>query len=352
MNPATQEAVPRLDIYGLAAEWTEGMDDSRARGDLLQRLKKTHLETGFSAFYEALLWRHFSQYARVEFSPDLSGLTPDFLVRPTEGPSFVLEARTIYDTLEQQRHDEKLAILRRRLMKRLPSGSTSLEFLFDGNLPEDLDMKRAVAAIASRIRSPEPGQKQSEPIDVHDLGVSCTIRTRNDGLGCSLGPVIMGDDSERIRNYVRQKAKRYPPSLYPDMGLVIAICHGGGFRMSRDSVMNAFYGTEGVTFNVSVGGNSDELDPRPFRALNGTIRPPQRDQPVRNTRISGLLYCELHLMGTSAHYELSYLANPFAAIPVSASAFPDAARFLFHEENGYYHGVWNPEESLRLELPR
>jgi hypothetical protein len=316
-------------VRGLLEEWFEAFPTDH-RSDLLPRLRSNDDTTFRGAFWELYLYRMFTLLDwQVEVHPEVSGSThrPDFLVTPTSGDPFYVEATVVAPSLEKRAAQKRLAVVFDALNK-LPSPSFWLSVEVEAQGSNSPPLGRLIGDVRKWLDGLDADQILREGVELHVLDRYALV-WRHEGWRIEFRPLpkppevrpgggrTVGMSSEgagfinttnSLRQAVRSKAGRYGAL---DRPYLIAALIVDDYAELGD-VIGSLFGT--VAIRIAVGPIGAAA-PETFRQRDGAWQGP--GGPV-NTRVSGVITVANLGPGSVARRELRLWLNPWAARPMTA----------------------------------
>ncbi|MCL5410457.1 MAG: hypothetical protein M1324_01230 [Patescibacteria group bacterium] len=309
-------------------KWFENLP-RRVKPDFFARLRSKKDGDFLSAFHELL----FHQYCleenwKVTKDKLINNTTPDLYIDDKKGNKFYIEVLVLQKSNEDKKKDE----LFNKLLRSLDKIETQylLSVHLKGNVTDSTNIPKVVETISNWL-SPLTVEEKAD-LEINDFGFSgeITARPRNDipmtGNMFSWSPPggSFSFPTERIKNELRKKIRKY--NFLKDMGipLIIAVCSDDRPLISHESLDWTLYGRMVVTWEI----NNPKSETKISRDNSGFATPnPGLMWETRNKGMSAVIFCSRHWEEKRVLYDMRVYHNPWAINKLSDELFKKMPQF-------------------------
>jgi hypothetical protein len=295
---------------------------SGEKTQLKQRLRSMKFREYWSAYYELMTARiaHGVGALSIRHAAPLAGQHPDFTIKFPSGTQ-IWEVAAAYQTLERETDDDKAHELANRL---------SNEFQHRWRVVVEAEHFGAGAVTLVRARPLIQAW-----LDNLEQGGPVRIRLRPPIINCELSlrahpprdggeprPIVsalMGQGgnitaTDRLRNVLRKKIKKYGSVKEYRSPLVVFLYEGDWLHITRESLEWALLGQLQMTFRP---GQEDA----PISLAPGGLFLPGPDGRPQNTRLSAVVYGRRQWQNGAPHATLFVYHHPAARHPLPLEQF-------------------------------
>jgi len=284
--------------------------NSGAKTDLKHRLRSLSFRDFWSAYYE-LMTAQIALGLRatsVRHAPLLKGKRPDFRLKFSPGSRHIWEVAAAYQTLERESDDYKaheLANWLNRTFQHRWSVLVDAEQFGHGGVSYSA-AKPKIQAWLNRLEHGGP-----RLLELRQPVINCQLRltASSSQLRDEPGPIVralMGQGgnltaTERLRNALRKKVKKYSVAKNMNIPLVVFLYEGNFGHISREDVEWALFGQ----WHISIPSGRLGVDP-------GGLFMPAPNGNSQNTRLSAVVYCRREWKDNAVHATMFIYHHPAA----------------------------------------
>jgi hypothetical protein len=307
-------------------------------------LRALRNDTMLGGLYELIIGLAFHILGfQVEHDPELDELTPDMFVSKDDC-EFVCEVVTLFDSERNQTGEAIMDDIHYRLNSLVQSDY--IVILHYPELPAQIDIPRFVRKAAALINQQTEAEFTID-VTVDSLHVGITgMRTGSDEDGKVIGRSCVGswgDCSARLKQKLKNKAKKYKGMRYP---LVLAVCEPG--NMQHLGLSDALYGEEMMFINIGAGEHGKRAFTR--RKDDGLFSLLYRGDEASLPHVTGVLHARLDPSSTKVLLKVVYCTNPYKKSSIPESKLQGIPKFLVQEHADELSLAWEGSELPPLEL--
>jgi hypothetical protein len=289
---------------------------------LKKRLRSMTFRDFWSAYYELMTSRiaHGIGALSVRHAPALAGKRPDFKVHFQSGAQ-IWEVATAYQTMDREVDDDKAHDLANRLNREF-SNRWRVVVEAEAFGPGAVPLSRALPRIQAWLDRLEQGGPDHLRLCPPIINCELSLRAHPPRDGDEARPIVsalMGQGgnitaTDRIRNVMRKKIKKYGAVHHSRAPLVVFLYEGDLLHISQESLEWALLGNLQVTF-------SPGQEQAPLSRAPGGLFLPGPDGRPQNTRLSAVVYCRRQWQDGAPHATVFVYHHPAARNPLPLAQF-------------------------------
>jgi len=338
-----KRADPELDAHRRELEaWYSHLPD-RVKRDFCKRLRSKKTHTHLAAVYELFFHEYFLQKEwEVTHHPPLKGLTPDFLVRSSDGDIlFYCEVSTIFSSKDTQDWERRIDVFQTRLMKTQMQPGFALKLNYEQIPMANFDHRAVIGRINEWLRELPRVEGEWWELPIDEGALVGQVQARYYGLRTGLrhaflgstGPSVWGNEAaKRLRERVDKKSKKYRAAA--GTPIILAMCDAtslGG--LDPYSVVEMLYGTQKIV--LPVGPHATFAEATAHRQHDGAYTRENRDRNgFKRPNLSAVFVCARARGGPSMQFRSQLYHNVHAHSPLGTSLFSDIPQFTELSRDG------------------
>lgn len=317
--------------------------------ELRQRLRSFTNREFWSAYFELVTSRiaKSGDAVSVRHAPLMRTKRPDFLVEFPCGAKQIWEVATAYQTSDRQRDEAKVYEVANWIHRNFQSRWAILvdadQFTTGG-----VSVKNARQPIQDWLTQLDSGGEQKlilKPPRINFCLSLTAIRQRD-----LPGPVVtslMGQGgnltaTDRIRNILRKKVKKYDSAKKMLCPLIVFLFEGDWMHVPRESLEWAIWGEWVVRFRPGTDETEMELAP-------GGLFMPNVHGSYQNTRLSAVVYGSRVWNDGAVHASLYVYHHPGAKHPLSDDLFGEIPQCRVTFSETHLIQSWNSDrEAVKI----
>jgi len=297
--------------------------------DLKKRLRSLSFRDFWSAYYELMTARIAIklQAVSVRHAPLLKGRRPDLAVIFSHSGKHIWEVTSAFQTQERAADDDKAhelaSWLNRTFRHRWGVIVDATGFSAGG-----IKTRRVRPLIQAWLDELEDGGPTTLRLQPPNINCQLHLKASRNPLRDQPVPIVRGlwgqgstpynpqslDATERIRNTVRKKVKKYVAVRRAKKPLVVFVYEGDWLHISRESLEWALWGQPQLNINPVTGESEWGV------AKGGVFMPGPRGHP-QNTRLSAVVYCRRVWRQNAVHAVMYVYHHPAPINPIQNRVF-------------------------------